>query len=132
MLEDAADLLRESGVRAEAAVARVELAAAFRRLGRDDDARDAEKAANRELADLGVDVPERPEGRRRRDALTRRELDVLRLLAQGRSNKEIATELVLSVRTVESHVASIYAKIGVSGRTARAGATAHALANGLG
>jgi DNA-binding CsgD family transcriptional regulator len=131
-LGDAADLLRESGVRAEAAVARLELAAALRELGREDDARDAETAANRELADLGVNLPARPEGRRRRDALTRRELDVLRLLAQGRSNEEIASELVLSVRTVESHVASIYAKIGVSGRTARAGATAYALAHGLG
>lgn len=132
MLEDAADLLRENGVHAEAAVARLELAAALRRLGREEDARDAETAANRELADLGVVVPARAEARRRRDALTRRELDVLRLLAQGRSNEEIAAELVLSVRTVESHVASIYAKIGVSGRTARAGATAYALANGLG
>ena len=52
-------------------------------------------------------------------------------MAQGRSNDEIATELVLSVRTVESHVASIYGKIGVSGRTARAAATAYALASGL-
>jgi DNA-binding NarL/FixJ family response regulator len=70
--------------------------------------------------------------RRRPDALTRRERTVLRLLAQGHSNDEIAAELVLSVRTVESHVASIYSKIGVSGRTARAAATAYALANGLG
>ncbi len=132
MLEDAADLLRENGVHAEAAVARLELAAALRRLGREEDARDAETAANRELADLGVVGPARAEARRRREARTRRELDVLRLLAQGRSNEEIAAELVLSVRTVESHVASIYAKIGVSGRTARAGATAYALANGLG
>jgi DNA-binding NarL/FixJ family response regulator len=77
-------------------------------------------------------MPSRPAPQRRRDALTRRELDVLRLLAEGRSNEEIAATLVLSVRTVESHVASIYAKIGVSGRTARAGATAYALANGLG
>jgi ATP/maltotriose-dependent transcriptional regulator MalT len=48
------------------------------------------------------------------------------------SNDEIATELLLSVRTVESHVASIYSKIGVSGRTARVAATAYALANDLG
>jgi DNA-binding NarL/FixJ family response regulator len=54
------------------------------------------------------------------------------LLSQGRSNDEIAGELVLSVRTVESHVASIYSKLGVSGRTARAAATAYAFANGLG
>jgi ATP/maltotriose-dependent transcriptional regulator MalT len=132
VLEDAADLLRETGVRAEAAVARLEFAAALRTLGREEDAREAETAANRELAELGVDVPVQPKAHRTRDALTRRELEVLRMLAQGRSNEEIATELVLSVRTVESHVASIYAKIGVSGRTARAGATAYALANGLG
>jgi DNA-binding NarL/FixJ family response regulator len=88
--------------------------------------------ASAELAELGIVLPERPQARRRPDALTRRERDVLRLLSQGRSNDEIAAELVLSVRTVESHVASIYSKIGVSGRTARAAATAYALANGLG
>jgi predicted ATPase/DNA-binding CsgD family transcriptional regulator len=50
------------------------------------------------------------------DGLTRREHDVLRLIGIGRSNKEIAAELVLSVRTVENHVAHIYAKLGVKGR----------------
>ena len=67
-----------------------------------------------------------------RDALTAREREVLRLLAQGRSNDEIAGALFLSVRTVESHVAAAYRKIGVRGRTARAAATAYALAHGLG
>jgi DNA-binding NarL/FixJ family response regulator len=47
------------------------------------------------------------------------------------SNEEIAAQLVLSVRTVEHHVASIYSKIGVSGRSARVAATAYALAHGL-
>ena len=131
-LADAADLFRESGVRSEAAVARLELAAALRALGRGEEAREAEAAATAELADLGVVMPKRPHVRPRHDELTRRERDVLRMLAQGRSNDEIAAELVLSVRTVESHVASIYSKIGVSGRTARAAATAYALANGLG
>jgi DNA-binding NarL/FixJ family response regulator len=131
-LADAADLFRESGVRSEAAVARLELAAALRTLGRREEAREAEAAATAELADLGVVMPKRPHVRPRHDELTRRERDVLRMLAQGRSNDEIAAELVLSVRTVESHVASIYSKIGVSGRTARAAATAYALANGLG
>ena len=55
----------------------------------------------------------------------------MRLLAQGRSNDAIAAELVVSVRTVERHVENIYGKIGVSGRTARAAATAWALAHGL-
>jgi LuxR family transcriptional regulator, maltose regulon positive regulatory protein len=131
-LADAADLFRASGVRAEAAVARLELAGALSALGRDEDAERAETRASADLAELGVVLPKRPGVRRRPDALTRRERDVLRLLAQGHSNDEIAAELVLSVRTVESHVASIYSKIGVSGRTARAAATAYALANGLG
>jgi ATP/maltotriose-dependent transcriptional regulator MalT len=131
-LEDAADLFRVSGVRAEAAVARLELATALRTLGRDDEAERAEATATAELAELGAVLPDRARARRSADVLTRRERDVLRLLAQGRSNDDIAKELVLSVRTVESHVASIYAKIGVSGRTARAAATAYALANGLG
>jgi ATP/maltotriose-dependent transcriptional regulator MalT len=131
-LEDAADLFRASGVRSEAAVARLELANALRRLGREDEAREAERTARTELAGLGVVLPGLPALRRPPDALTRRERDVLRLLSQGRSNDEIAGELVLSVRTVESHVASIYSKLGVSGRTARAAATAYAFANGLG
>jgi LuxR family transcriptional regulator, maltose regulon positive regulatory protein len=130
-LDDAADLFRASGVRAEAAAARLELAATLRTLGREDDAERVEATAGAELAELGVIPPRRPQARRSSDVLTRRERDVLCLLAQGRSNDDIAAELVLSVRTVESHVASIYSKIGVSGRTARAAATAYALANGL-
>jgi DNA-binding CsgD family transcriptional regulator len=55
--------------------------------------------------------------------LTPRELEVLRLLAAGRTNKAIATELVLSERTVERHVSNIFTKLGVSSRTA---ATAYA------
>jgi LuxR family maltose regulon positive regulatory protein len=131
-LADAADLFRENGVRAEAAVARLELATALRAFGREEEAHRAEATATAELVELGVALPKRPEARRKPEALTRREREVLRLLAQGRSNDDIATELVLSVRTVESHVASIYSKIDVSGRTARAAATAYALANGLG
>ena len=131
-LADAADLFRESDVRAEAAAARLELARAPRTVGREEEADEAEGAASTELADLGVAVPKRTDARRRSDALTRRERDVLRMVAEGRSNDEIATELVLSVRTVESHVASIYAELGVLGRTARAAATAYALANRFG
>ena len=62
---------------------------------------------------------------------TARELEVLRLIARGRSNHEIATELVLSVRTVERHIANIYDKIGASGRAARAAAASYALAAGV-
>jgi DNA-binding NarL/FixJ family response regulator len=63
--------------------------------------------------------------------LTPREAEVLRLLARGLSNDDVAHELVLSVRTVERHVANIYVKIGASGRTARAAATAWAHKHGI-
>jgi non-specific serine/threonine protein kinase len=59
--------------------------------------------------------------------LTPREQEVLSEIAAGRTNREIAEDLVLSIRTVERHVASIYAKVGASGRAARALATAVAL-----
>jgi predicted ATPase/DNA-binding CsgD family transcriptional regulator len=52
--------------------------------------------------------------------LTRRELDVLRLLAEGLSNAQIATHLVISPRTVDGHLVSIYSKLHVSTRTAAA------------
>ena len=50
-------------------------------------------------------------------ALTPRELDVLRLVAQGLGNKEIAADLDLSTHTVKYHLASMLAKIGVRSRT---------------
>jgi eukaryotic-like serine/threonine-protein kinase len=62
------------------------------------------------------------------DRLTRREVEVLRLLAAGRSNREIADDLVVSVRTAEHHVAAIYAKIGGQ---RRADAVAYAFRHGL-
>jgi ATP/maltotriose-dependent transcriptional regulator MalT len=55
--------------------------------------------------------------------LTRRELQVLRLVAGGETNRSIATELVLSERTVDRHVSNIFTKLGVSSRAA---ATAYA------
>jgi DNA-binding CsgD family transcriptional regulator len=57
------------------------------------------------------------------DLLTGRELEVLRHLAAGETNKAIAADLVLSERTVDRHVSNIFAKLGVASRTA---ATAYA------
>ncbi|HET9494084.1 MAG TPA: tetratricopeptide repeat protein, partial [Chloroflexia bacterium] len=65
------------------------------------------------------------------DDLTEREIEVLRLIAAGRSNQEIASDLTLSLRTVERHISNIYQKIGATGRIARATATAYALRHGL-
>ena len=52
------------------------------------------------------------------DDLTAREVEVLRLLAQGWSDAQIAEQLVISPRTVNRHTTSIYSKIGVSSRSA--------------
>ena len=61
--------------------------------------------------------------------LSRREAEILRLVAAGRSSREIGDELVLSVRTVERHVTNIYTKIGAH---SRAQAAAWAIGQGLG
>jgi DNA-binding NarL/FixJ family response regulator len=52
--------------------------------------------------------------------LTRREIEVLRLIARGCSNKDVATRLVISPKTAGTHIEHIYAKLGVSSR-AKAG-----------
>ena len=51
------------------------------------------------------------------DTLTEREREILSLLAQGLSNKLIASKVYLSVRTVEGHLANIYLRLGVHSRT---------------
>ncbi|MGH9173413.1 MAG: response regulator [Vicinamibacterales bacterium] len=56
-------------------------------------------------------------GENKEDELTSRELDVLRLMSKGLRNKEIATELFITERTVKFHANSIYQKLDVNGRT---------------
>jgi pimeloyl-ACP methyl ester carboxylesterase/DNA-binding CsgD family transcriptional regulator len=58
------------------------------------------------------------------DGFSTREREVVALVAEGRSNEEIAEELVLSVRTVERHLSNAYTKLGVRGPSARAAAAA--------
>jgi pimeloyl-ACP methyl ester carboxylesterase/DNA-binding CsgD family transcriptional regulator len=70
-----------------------------------------------EPAEVGADLPD----------LSQRELDVLRLVAEGRENDDIAAELHISPRTVERHLQNVYAKLGVTGRSARAAAVARLL-----
>jgi DNA-binding NarL/FixJ family response regulator len=71
---------------------------------------------------------ETPIEERHPEGLTVREAEVLRLLAEGKTNKEIAEELVLSVSTAERHIANIYVKIGARGRVE---AAAYALRRGI-
>jgi HD-GYP domain-containing protein (c-di-GMP phosphodiesterase class II) len=66
--------------------------------------------------------------RARRDSLTPRETEILGLVARGMSNREIASRLVLSEKTVRNHVERTYAKIGA---TNRVGASLYALQQGL-
>lgn len=58
-----------------------------------------------------------PAAAREGPPLTERELQVLRLVASGATNKQIAQRLYLSVRTVEGHLANLYGKLGVNSRT---------------
>lgn len=67
------------------------------------------KAAARLMREISA--PESPE------KLTERETDVLRSLAQGKANKEIAVELGIGAKTVKSHVSNILSKLGVASRT---------------
>jgi DNA-binding CsgD family transcriptional regulator/pimeloyl-ACP methyl ester carboxylesterase len=81
------------------------------------------------LATLGVFDLSPPESAFKPGSrLSPRETEVLRLIASGRSNQQIADELVLSVRTVERHITNLYGKIGAHGK---ADATAYALRHGL-
>jgi DNA-binding CsgD family transcriptional regulator/tetratricopeptide (TPR) repeat protein/type II secretory pathway predicted ATPase ExeA len=73
----------------------------------------------RRLRALGTTrIPRGPRGETRVNpaGLTARQIDVLRLLGQGYTNAEIASQLVVSVRTVDSHVAAVLAKLGAASR----------------
>jgi DNA-binding CsgD family transcriptional regulator len=109
----------------EAARSRVLVGLACAELG-DADAAALELEGAREIfAQLGatpevarVDTLTRPTSRRVGHGLSSRELQVLRLVASGKSNREIASALVISERTVARHVQNIFAKLRVSSRTA--------------
>ena len=66
-------------------------------------------------ADVSPQLP--PEAHRLPEPLTNRELEVLRLIAAGLANREIAQELVVAVSTVKTHINHIYGKLDVKNRT---------------
>jgi DNA-binding NarL/FixJ family response regulator len=119
----------------EAARARVELALACRALGDEDTASLELGAARRVFDELGAkpDLARVDALARRSDAgetygLSRRELEVLRLVAAGKTNRDIAATLVVSEHTVARHVQNILTKLRLSSRTA---ATAFAFEHDL-
>ena len=123
LLEDAVDGYQRSGAPYELAQARVELAATLAALGRSELANAETAAALDALRRLGA-VPDSPSA----GEVTPREREVLALLAEGLTNRQIAERLVLSEHTVHRHVANILSKLDVSSRAA---AAAHAARAGL-
>jgi DNA-binding CsgD family transcriptional regulator len=124
---------QDLGAPYEAARVRVLLGRACRDLGDADSAQLELEAARESFAALAatpdVDRVDALLGRADDShGLTARELEVLRLVAAGETNKAIAARLVLSERTVDRHVSNIFAKLGASSRTA---ATAYAYQHGL-
>ena len=140
--EDAVDLFEVSEAEFDAARLRLELAGVLRELGRNAGAMEqavmaqgvfkrlgarlyGERAAML-IASLAGSMGKPPSTPLPHD-LTPREAEVLWLIAEGKTNQEIAEELVLSIRTVERHISTVYEKLNLRGRAARASAAAIAV-----
>jgi DNA-binding NarL/FixJ family response regulator len=128
--EDAAQLLARAALPYESSRARVALGRALQELGREDAAQHELELARRQFAALGARAEERRASapRPERPLLSAREAEVLRLVAEGLSNKQIAARLTLSEHTVHRHVANILVKLRLSSRAA---AAAYAARHGL-
>ncbi len=135
-LRRALDVWRQVEAPYEAARVRVLMGMACRSLG-DDEAAELEFGAARAVFEkLGAEpglarthaLAQGAAPAHHHHGLTGRELQVLRLVATGKTNKAIATELVLSERTIDRHVSNIFTKLDVPSRAA---ATAYAYAHKL-
>jgi DNA-binding CsgD family transcriptional regulator len=135
--EDALDLLAACQAPFETGCVRLDLATTLDALGRPDQARREIEAAVANFREIGADAEraraETMLGQLRKASATRaagtdgplaglsgRELEVLDLVAQGLTNREIAARLVLSEHTVNRHVANILRKLGLTSRAAAA------------
>ncbi|ELS58364.1 LuxR family transcriptional regulator [Streptomyces viridochromogenes] len=135
LLRRALSLWLELRVPYEAAQVRMTLAAADRAAGDGEGARMELRAAQQTFRQLGA-VPDARRATalladvhgRQPGGLTEREIQVLRLVAAGRTNRAVAAELVISEHTVARHLNNIFAKLDVSSRAA---ATAYAYRHGL-
>lgn len=126
---------RDIGAHYEAARTRVELGRACRALGDEEGAEMELDAARSVFERLGaaldlarVEALSRSSTRRAAGGLTARELEVLELVARGMTNRAIASELIISEKTVATHVGNIFTKLGLSSRSA---ATAYAYEHNL-
>jgi ATP/maltotriose-dependent transcriptional regulator MalT len=139
LLEDAVDRFQRIGAPFEASQARIELATSLAALGRSELAEREATAALDRLLELGAEaeaerarrllrVSIRGGDRRSLPSVTRREREVLGLLAEGLTNRQIAEQLVVSEHTVHRHVTNILRKLDLSSRTA---AAAYAVRSGL-
>jgi DNA-binding NarL/FixJ family response regulator len=134
-LREASAAWRELEAPYEAAGTRVLIGLACRALMDEDSARLELEGARQTFEDLGAKADlaavERllpPAAPAPAGGLTAREVEVLRLVAAGKTNRAIATELVISEKTVARHVSNIFTKLGLSSRSA---ATAYAYQHGL-
>jgi ATP/maltotriose-dependent transcriptional regulator MalT len=132
-LREALAVLEETPAALEIAYTQLELGAALRRASQVAEAREhladaadgarqcgAERLLARATDELlAAGARPRRVARTGREALTPRELRVAELAAAGRSNVEIAQDLFVSLKTVETHLSHVYAKLGLSGQGAR-------------
>lgn len=136
VLERAVDGFDECGTPYEAVIARIDLASALASAGRPADARPlveegldmARRIGARSLEERAGGALEamdaRSDSREGLGKLTARELEVLRLIAQGKSNRDVAKELGLSHHTVHRHVSNILTKLDLTTRAAAVAAAA--------
>ncbi|GJQ21520.1 MAG: hypothetical protein HBSIN02_18750 [Bacteroidia bacterium] len=145
--EDAVDFFIAAGMPYDAARSRLDLAITLKELNRPARAQAEGQGALETFHVLGAEAGEKCalhflqsllkdssislQAAWQKAGLTRREAEVLTLIAQGKPNEEIARVLFLSIRTVERHISTIYQKIGVSGKAARAAAVVWATKVGL-